>query len=102
MVIKLGFKGIKGGGSDGESGNGQRHPRRGASGAGEAAARKISDRARGGAVRKTKLTCGVHMSARGEREGDADGGRDLEKYNMSCHAMHPMQDLFLGSFSQVL
>jgi hypothetical protein len=30
-------------------------------------------------VRKTKLTCGVHMSARGEREGDADGRRGLKK-----------------------
>jgi hypothetical protein len=25
-----------------------------------------------------------------------------KKYNMPCHAMHPMQDLFLESFSQVL
>jgi hypothetical protein len=26
----------------------------------------------------------------------------LEKYNMPCHAMHPIQDLFLESFSYVL
>jgi hypothetical protein len=35
--------------------------------------------ARGGAVRKTKLTCGVHMSVREEREGDTDGRRDSKK-----------------------
>jgi hypothetical protein len=35
--------------------------------------------ARGGTVRKTKLTCGVHMSAREEREGDTDGRRDSKK-----------------------
>jgi hypothetical protein len=26
----------------------------------------------------------------------------LEKYNMPCHAMHPIQDLFLEGFSYVL
>ena len=30
-------------------------------------------------MRKTKLTCGVHMSAREEREGDADRRRDSKK-----------------------
>jgi hypothetical protein len=30
-------------------------------------------------VGKKKLTCGVHMSARGEREGAADGRRDSQK-----------------------
>jgi hypothetical protein len=35
--------------------------------------------ARGGAVRKTNLTCGVHMSAREEREGVTDGRRDSKK-----------------------
>jgi hypothetical protein len=24
--------------------------------------------------------------------------KDLEKYNMPCHAMHPIQDLFLEMF----
>jgi hypothetical protein len=28
--------------------------------------------------------------------------RILEKYNMPCHAMHPIQDLFLESFSYLL
>jgi hypothetical protein len=28
--------------------------------------------------------------------------RILEKYNMPCHAMHPIQDLFLESFSYEL
>jgi hypothetical protein len=28
--------------------------------------------------------------------------RILEKYNMPCHAMHPIQDLFLEGFSYVL
>jgi hypothetical protein len=27
--------------------------------------------------------------------------KDFRKYNMPCHAMHPMQDLFLESFPQV-
>jgi hypothetical protein len=35
--------------------------------------------ARGGAVRKTNLTCGVHMSAREEGEGVTDGRRDSKK-----------------------
>jgi hypothetical protein len=26
----------------------------------------------------------------------------LEKYNISCHAIHPIQDLFLEGFSYVL
>jgi hypothetical protein len=26
----------------------------------------------------------------------------LEKYNMPCHAMHPIQNLFLEGFSYVL
>jgi hypothetical protein len=28
--------------------------------------------------------------------------QDFRKYNMPCHAMHPIQDLFLESFSYVL
>jgi hypothetical protein len=28
--------------------------------------------------------------------------RIFSKYNMTCHAMHPIQDLFLESFSYVL
>jgi hypothetical protein len=28
--------------------------------------------------------------------------RILDKYNMPCHAMHPIQDLFLEGFSYVL
>ena len=35
--------------------------------------------AHGGAVRKMNLTCGVHMSAREEREGVTDGRRDSKK-----------------------
>jgi hypothetical protein len=44
-------------------------------------------------------------------EGDLGGdfsyillgsSRILEKYNMPCHAMHPIQDLFLDGFSYIL
>jgi hypothetical protein len=46
----------------------QRHPRRGAGGAGS-----------GGAVEKKKLTRWVHASVRGEREGADDGRRESKK-----------------------
>jgi hypothetical protein len=32
----------------------------------------------------------------------SSSSRILEKYNMPCHAMHPIQDLFLESFAYVL
>jgi hypothetical protein len=51
----------------------QRHPRRGAGGAGS-----------GGAVEKKKLTSGVHTSAREEREGADDGRRESKKKTYFC------------------
>ncbi len=74
-ALRLGLKGIKGRSDGGGAVMSQRYPdaRRGRRRA------RWRGRGHGGAVGKKKLTCGVHMSARGEREDAADGRRDSKK-----------------------
>jgi hypothetical protein len=60
----------------------QRHPRRGAGGAGSGGAAETRPGS-AGAVGKMNPTCGVHASARGEREGADDGRREAKK-KMAC------------------
>jgi hypothetical protein len=59
----------------------QRHPRRGAGGAGE---RRREGFPTGVTVEKKKLTSGVHASARGERVGDEDGRCEIKKKTYFC------------------
>ena len=68
----------------GGSGNGSAASEARSGRRGGAAARRISDRGRGGAVEKKKLTSGVHASVRGEREGADDGRRESKKKTYFC------------------
>jgi hypothetical protein len=61
----------------------QRHPRRGAGGAGSGGAVETRPRS-AGAVGKTNPTCGAHVSARGERKGADDGRRESKKKTYFC------------------
>jgi hypothetical protein len=61
----------------------QRHPRRGAGGAGSGGAVETRPGS-AGAVEKKNLTSGAHVSARGERKGADDGRRESKKKTYFC------------------
>jgi hypothetical protein len=63
----------------------QRHPRRGAGGAGSGGVAETRPGS-AGAVGKMNPTCGVHASVRGEREGADDGRHEAKKKIVIPHS----------------